>query len=405
MSQIIDYRQQIIENRVKELQDSTDFVHNLLKCITGYSIIVGDFDGNIVVFNEGAHHTFGLEPKDVVGLMNIEDFYPLHFVKAGKLTLLFDRLIKENGCFFELERQRSNGETFPGQSLLTLVQDNDGRFVGFVEITEDITERKKVQEQQEIANRRLIELDKLKDEFVSMVSHELRTPLASIMSFVDILISYPEDKTTQQEFLCIIKDESERLTRLVNDFLDISKIQAGRMEWKTVELPIEEVIQSAVIASRSLIDKAKLHLRVEVEPNLPHVLGDKDRLIQVITNLVGNAYKYTPEGGNITLKAWLNQEDASIRDSLAISISDTGRGIPTENLPCIFESFGRVGETIKDRPKGTGLGLSICKKIIENHGGKIWVESTLGQGTTFFFTLPVANEPSTEAMALKPDRA
>jgi PAS domain S-box-containing protein len=249
----------------------------------------------------------------------------------------------------------------------------------------DLTERKIIETALEKANERLKEIDRLKDNFLSMVSHELRTPLTSIQSFTDILLKYDENKETRQEFLGIIKEESERLTRLINDFLDISKIQAGRMQWKTAELSIAEVIQSAVSAAKGLIESARLELKIDIQPDLPQVLGDRDRLIQVITNLLGNAYKFTPEGGRITLKARTDNED---RDMVIVSLTDTGAGIAPENYQLIFESFGRVGQAVKDRPKGTGLGLSICKKIIENYRGKIWVESTLGRGSTFFFTLP-----------------
>ena len=139
---MIDLRTLLLESRIKELQDNTDFVINLLRRITGYAIIVGDFDGNIMVFNEGAHRVFGYDPQDVVGYKSIEEFYPGSFVRSGNLDKLFDTLVKDGDCQYELEREKKSGDVFPGQSLLTLVQDNGGRMVGFIEITEDITERK-----------------------------------------------------------------------------------------------------------------------------------------------------------------------------------------------------------------------------------------------------------------------
>jgi diguanylate cyclase (GGDEF)-like protein/PAS domain S-box-containing protein len=144
---MIDLRLQQIEARIKDLQENTDFVINLLRRITGYAIIVGDFDGNVMVFNEGAHHIFGFAPLEVVGSKSIEEFYPGSFIRSGGLDTLFDRLILEGGCQYELDRERKSGEIFPGQSLLTLVKDNEGRMVGFIEITEDITERKRREEE------------------------------------------------------------------------------------------------------------------------------------------------------------------------------------------------------------------------------------------------------------------
>jgi PAS domain S-box-containing protein len=273
------------------------------------------------------------------------------------------------------------------------VLDNQKKVVALTCMGRDITESKLAKEELEKANQQLRELDKLKDNFLSTVSHELRTPLTSIKSFAEILLNYDEDKATQREFLGIINDESDRLTRLINDFLDLSKIQAGRMQWQTVELSLSDAIRSAAATSRPLIEKAKLTFSMEIEPDLPLVLCDKDRLIQVITNLLGNAIKFTPENGKISLRAELNRSAGNEKqDTITVSITDTGIGIAPENHQRIFEKFGQVGDVLKDRPKGTGLGLPICKKIIENYGGKIRVESALGQGTTFIFTLPAVQK-------------
>ena len=216
-------------------------------------------------------------------------------------------------------------------------------------------------------------------------------PVTSIKSFAEILLNYDEDRDTQKEFLSIINDESDRLTRLINDFLDLSKIQAGRIQWQTVELSMPDVIQTAANSIRPLVDKAGLAFFTEIEPGLPLVMGDKDRLTQVITNLLGNAIKFTPEGGWIQVKAWREKGSDGRRKAgvITVSIADTGVGIAAENFARIFEKFGQVGDVLKDRPKGTGLGLPICKKIIEYYGGRIWVESEFGRGSTFFFTLPV----------------
>jgi PAS domain S-box-containing protein len=256
----------------------------------------------------------------------------------------------------------------------------------------DITESKLAKEELEKANQQLRELDKLKDNFLSTVSHELRTPLTSIKSFAEILLNYNEDPATQKEFLGIINEESDRLTRLINDFLDISKIQAGKIVWKNENVDLKAVINNAVLVTRPLFEKSKLNLVTDVAPELPRVFCDRDRVTQVFTNLFGNAVKFTPEGGQVALKVWAAPDnDPSVRRMVTVSIQDTGIGIAPENHTRIFENFGQVGDVLKDRPKGTGLGLPISKKIIEGFGGKMWIESALGKGTTFLFTLPVAN--------------
>ena len=278
------------------------------------------------------------------------------------------------------------------------VMDNQGVITAFTCMGRDITESKQAKEELEKANERLRELDRLKDNFLSTVSHELRTPLTSIKSFVEILLTYDEDKSTQKEFLGIINEESDRLTRLINDFLDISKIQAGRVQWKTEEVNIPDVVTSTSFTAKPLLDKNKLHMLVDLESNLPKVLFDKDRLAQVFTNLLGNAIKFTPEGGQVSLVI-KNSNDQN--GYITVSITDTGIGIAPENHSRIFENFGQVGDVLKDRPKGTGLGLPISKKIIEYYGGKIWIESELGKGATFKFTLPIA--PDINKPALKAD--
>ncbi|MBN1191939.1 MAG: PAS domain S-box protein [Dehalococcoidales bacterium] len=282
---------------------------------------------------------------------------------------------------------------------INAVLDNRNNIVARTCMGRDITESKLAREELEKANRQLTELDKLKDNFLSTVSHELRTPLTSIKSFAEILLNYDEDKATQREFLGIINQESDRLTRLINDFLDLSKIQAGRMQWQTTELSLADAIHSAVTASRPLIQKAGLVFSVEVEPDLPPVMCDKDRLIQVITNLLGNAVKFTPENGKISVRAGSDRSINGMKgNAITVTVTDTGIGIAPENHQRIFEKFGQVGDVLKDRPKGTGLGLPICKKIIEHYGGQIWVESELGKGTTFLFTLPVIKDKKMQAV-------
>jgi PAS domain S-box-containing protein len=273
------------------------------------------------------------------------------------------------------------------------VLDNAGKAQALTCIGRDITESKEAKEELEKANQRLRELDKLKDNFLSTVSHELRTPLTSIKSFTEILLNYEEDRTTQLEFLGIINEESDRLTRLINDFLDLSKIQAGRMKWQTIKLSFADVIRSVTNITRPVIEKTRLNLSVVVEPALPEVMGDKDRFVQVITNLLGNATKFTPEGGDILIKAWSENDPITNQPTVKVSIKDSGIGIAPEHHQSIFENFGQVGDVLKDRPKGTGLGLPICKKIIEYFGGKIWVESAIGKGTTFIFAIPVVLKP------------
>ena len=226
-------------------------------------------------------------------------------------------------------------------------------------------------------------LDQLKSEFVSKVSHELRTPLTSIRGFTEILLSYQDvDHKTQQDFISIIHEESERLTRLINDVLDLSKIEAGRTEWHIQPLPPSDIVTHAVKSVRAMAMEKNLPIVIEVPESLPMIRGDRDQLIQILDNLLSNAIKFTHEG-KITIRA--ASEDRRVR----ISVIDTGIGMSASDTEKIFDKFYQLGETRTGKPRGTGLGLAICREIVHYLGGKIWCESEPGKGSVFHFTLPV----------------
>ena len=211
--------------------------------------------------------------------------------------------------------------------------------------------------------------------------------MTSIKGFAEILLSYHDiDLKTRQEFLTIINEESERLTRLINDILDISKIEAGKTEWRIQPLSPTEIVVHAVKSVRAMALEKNLPIVIDVPESLPKIRGDRDHLIQVLDNLLGNAIKFSNRG-HITIQGV--QEDRMVR----ISVIDTGVGIPDEDLQKIFDKFHHLGDTRTGKPRGTGLGLSICREIVQYLGGKIWCESRLGEGSRFHFTVPLWSEP------------
>ena len=256
-------------------------------------------------------------------------------------------------------------------------------FMGVVVIVRDITKEK--------------EVDMMKTDFISTVSHELRTPLTSILGFANIIskkfkdVIYPllvlEDKKTMKTAeqiknnLDIIISEGQRLTSLINDVLDIAKMEAGKIEWKDERFTARYVVEHAVSATSSIFSEKGLGIITDIEDDLPEIFADKDRFIQVVINILSNAAKFTYEG-DITIRA------KSSGDFVLISVSDKGMGISKDNLNKVFEKFKQVGDTLTDKPKGTGLGLPICKQIVEHYGGNIWAESKEGEGSTFYFTAP-----------------
>ncbi|MBF0466941.1 MAG: response regulator [Nitrospirae bacterium] len=259
------------------------------------------------------------------------------------------------------------------------------------------------------AYEKLKDLDKVKTDFLSNVSHELRTPLTSVVGFAKMtkkrldeviypMIDFTKNKKGHKAIdqvnsnLDIIFSEGMRLTSLINDVLDIAKMEAGKVDWKKVSVSIDEIIEHAIASTSSLFEKKNIQLVKDVDDALPVIMGDRDRIIQVVINLISNAVKFTEEGF-VSCRAIRGDGE------VIISISDTGIGISSENHQGIFEKFKQVGDTLTNKIKGTGLGLSICKEIIEYHGGKIWVESNPGHGSVFSFTLPF-NTSSNERMKI-----
>jgi signal transduction histidine kinase len=240
-----------------------------------------------------------------------------------------------------------------------------------------------------IAHQELLGVDEMKTGFLANVSHELRTPLSSIRSFSELLLSYENDPTVQNEFLHIINSESERLTRLVNDVLDITKIEAGRMDWHIAPVDLAAVLQDSARTYVTLIEEHDLVFRQEIDADLPMIYADRDRLQQVLGNMLNNAMKFT-EAGTITLSA------VRLGEEVRVSVIDTGVGIAREDHERIFEKFQQVVVTLTDKPRGTGLGLCFCRDFIAYHNGRLWVESDLGRGSTFTFAVPIPE------MALQP---
>jgi signal transduction histidine kinase len=233
-------------------------------------------------------------------------------------------------------------------------------------------------------NERLKELDRLKDEFVSTVSHELRTPLSSIRAFSEILRDDADmDPGQRQELYAILAKETERLTRLVNQVLDFTKIESGSYQWIHEPVDLGDVVDEAVAATRQLAQNRGITLTREVPGGPLAVLGDRDRLVQVVINLLSNAIKYcAPQTGTVRLR--LAATPAEVR----VEVEDDGPGIDPAERERIFERFHQLRDPARGKPPGTGLGLAICRTIVVNHGGRIWVESAPGGGARFIFTLP-----------------
>jgi two-component system phosphate regulon sensor histidine kinase PhoR len=264
---------------------------------------------------------------------------------------------------------------------------SNGERTGSVWVLRDVTE--------------LARIDEMKNEFISVVSHELRTPLTAIKGFTDLILEGEAGDISdeQRSFLEIVQSNSDRLVALINDMLDISRIESGRISLDLDEIDLPHTVTRALATLRPLIEEKHLSVQTELDDSAPIVLADEARLLQILTNLISNACKYTPQNG------WITVRTEALEGQVAISVSDTGMGIPPESLPQVFSKFYRVDQPASRDIGGTGLGLAITKSLVEMHGGRVNIASKVGVGTTVRFTLPSARSSAGDPLALPSVRA
>jgi PAS domain S-box-containing protein len=268
-------------------------------------------------------------------------------------------------------RPRGDGRQVPVDLSATPLRDDEGRVVGAVEVVQDASQRHAA--------------DALRQHIISLVSHELRTPLGHIKGYASSLVQ-PDvewDQETQKEFINGILVEADRMARLVSDILDLSRLESGREETERLPTPIEAPVRAGIAQVRTLTQRH--HVDVSIPQVLPLALIDQAQIERVVSNLVENAAKYSPEGTRISVSA------EEIPGWICVCVADQGYGIPADQLARVFEKFVRLKVPAGRPIPGTGLGLPLCKVIIEGHGGRLWAESALGQGSRFYFTLPVAD--------------
>ncbi|MBI2001670.1 MAG: response regulator [candidate division NC10 bacterium] len=253
---------------------------------------------------------------------------------------------------------------------------------GFFMIMQDITDLARKIEELSTLNARLQELERLRSEFLAMVSHDLHTPLTAIKGSMEVLLHEGVGIELSRELLGIAQKNTDRLFRMVSDILDLARIEAGRFEIRREPFDVVVGLRGTIDRLRRLAQDRQISLTLQAGDGLPLVPADSLRMDQVFTNLLSNAMKFTPRSGQIGVTV---QE---LPAELLVQIQDSGMGIPAEHLDRIFERFYRVPLPAEEKVEGTGLGLSICKAIVEEHGGRIWVESAVGKGSTFSFTLP-----------------
>jgi len=344
--------------------------------------MVVDSHGKVILFNAAAERMLDLERSHIIN-EPISKFIGLW----GKAGVTWGDAIEEWTRSPEDERGRpflderfELGEKVVSVHLAPVLSSGSGflpDFLGTVSVFRDITKD--------------VELDRLQREWVSTVSHELRTPMTSIKGYADLLMlgAVGSVSDSQRRFLEIIKNNADRLSSLVNDLLDISRIETGRMKLALVDVNLYDLIETVMdnLRGRREQEEKEITIQSELFDDLPLVRGDVDRVTQILTNLLDNAFNYTPAGGSITLSAQVHSVDQFVQ----IKVIDTGIGISVEDQAKIFDRFYRSDHPSVQEVSGTGLGLAIVRQLVEMHGGQMKVYSGgAGKGSTFSFTLPFA---------------
>ena len=339
----------------------------LMKSVTDYAIILLDENGFITSWNEGAQRIKGYNEQEILG-KHFSTFYPQHDIDSGKPA---DELkVAASTGRFEEEgwRLRKDGSRFFANVVISSIVDDAGKLCGFAKITRDITEKKEA----EIRVK----------EFYSVLSHELRSPLTSIRGTLGLLEGglVGDLSSDALEVTCNARSSCDRLIRLVNSLLDLSKLDANQFHLNTETLLPADLVNE-VMESMGSVGVHKANIRVGILENVPFV-GDRDRLVQVLTNLIANAVKFSPPGGVVIVEV-----QAKV-DEVTFFVKDEGIGIPLTAGNKLFGKFYQIDGSDSRPQEGTGLGLAISKAIVEQHDGTIGYDSQLGCGATFWFSIP-----------------
>jgi PAS domain S-box-containing protein len=365
----------------EELRQSQERSQLMVENVADYAILMLDQEGRVVSWNAGAQRIKGYCAEEILG-QHFSQFYPREDVERGKPQHELEVAAAEGRLVNEGWRVRKDGSTFWANVVITALRDESGSLRGFGKVTRDMTESKLAQEALVHAKDEAERANKFKDQFLSTMSHELRTPLNAVLGFSDLLADerYGSLNERQKRYVSNIHGGGQHLLKLISDILDLSKIEAGRMDLAIQDVPIESAFSEVLSTLRPLAEKKSQTLSQNAQAHLI-VRADITRFRQMLMNLAGNAIKFTPEGGRIELEA--RQTNGQIR----IEVRDTGPGIPPGEQERIFQAFYRLRQS-GEATEGTGLGLAITQRLAELHGSKLGLDSQAGQGSCFYFSLP-----------------
>jgi PAS domain S-box-containing protein len=374
------------------LRESEERFRLLVEQVKDYAIFLLDAEGKVASWNLGSERIKGYPANEIIG-QHFSCFYPREDVQQGKPARELAIATAEGQCEDEGWRIRKDGSRFWADVVLTALRDETGQLRGFSKVTRDITQRKQVQEQLQqsserisLANAELARATRLKDEFLANMSHELRTPLNAILGLSEALLEevYGTLTDKQRKSLVTIEQSGNHLLELINDILDLSKIESGKMELQVELTNLAQVCDSSLTFIKQQAHKKQIKLGSRISPDLGEIELDKRRIHQVLINLLSNAVKFTPERGEVWIEAWGDGGNETIH----LCVIDTGIGIAPENISKLFQPFIQLDSSLSRRHAGTGLGLALVRRIVELHGGSVSLESAVGKGSRFTITLP-----------------
>ncbi len=341
-----------------------------------------DENGVYTYCSERVQELLGYTPQEMIG----RRFHELMSSKdAQRFQNEFDKKSEHGKIIKDFENwiQHKDGHHICLITNGVPIMDDLGNFIGYRGVHKDVTEQKQAEEALKEANRQLRKFDRLKSDFVSMVSHEIRTPITIMREGISLCLDgvTGELNEAQKNVLGDTMEHIDRLSRLVTDLLDLSTIEEGKIELYISRVDLCRVVEKIKNDFKKYARNKQINIGIDVPSEALFIHVDKDKIIQVFHNLLNNAIRFTPQGGEIKIVI----EDKE--DEVLCSVSDTGTGIAKKDIPKLFSKFEQFGRKTNSEDKGTGLGLAICKGLVKKHGGRIWVESALGEGSTFNFTI------------------
>jgi len=385
-----------IDERVRQ---SEERFRSMIENVKDHAIYMLDVQGCVLTWNKGAERLTGYQSEEIIG-KHFRGFYPIEDRESGKPEQLLKTVLAEGQCKDEGWHLRKDGSKFWTNVVITAVRNGGAKLLGFSVVGQDLTQRREIEEQLRLAKEEAESANEAKSAFLANISHEIRTPMTGIIGMAGLL-SDTELSSKQVEYCQIIQRSSESLLTVINELLDFSKVESGKLELEIIDFDLTRAVGEVIDLFAKQAEDKGIELINFIRYDVPEKLqGDPGRLRQIISNLVGNALKFTAKG-EVVVRITVQEQTAAYAN-LRFEVSDTGMGIPKEKQHKLFNSFTQVDASTTRKYGGTGLGLAICKKYVELMGGQIGMDSEPEKGSTVWFTLKLLKQRESVREAPRP---